>query len=86
MGAEVRPVLHEYSVGISRLAGSVRILMEEILTKSIEYDEPAGSIVRVIDGVTYTVLLHFNPSSKESPKDKIMRMIRNGIRAECLAK
>jgi len=56
--------------------------MEEILTKPMEHDEPAGSIVRVIDGVTYTVLLHFNPSSKESPKDKIMRMIKNDIQTE----
>lgn len=56
--------------------------MEEILTKPMEHDEPAGSIVRVIDGVTYTVLLHFNPNSKESPKDKIMRMIKNDIQTE----
>ena len=56
--------------------------MDEILTKPMEHDEPAGSIVRVIDGVTYTVLLHFNPNSKETPKDKIMRMIKNDIQTE----
>jgi len=56
--------------------------MEEILSKPMEHDEPEGSIVRVIDGVTYTVLFHFNPSSKESPKDKIMRMIKNDIQTE----
>lgn len=56
--------------------------MEEILTKPMEHGEPAGSIVRVIDGVTYTVLLHFNPNSKETPKDKIMRMIKNDIQTE----
>lgn len=56
--------------------------MEEILSKDVERDEPAGSIVRVIDGVTYTVLLHFNPKSKESPKEKIMRLIRDDIQRE----
>lgn len=59
--------------------------MEEILTKPMGHDEPAGSIVRVIDGVTYTVLLHFNPNSKETPKDKIMRMIKTEIITDGIA-
>ncbi|NLD48272.1 MAG: hypothetical protein GX660_13945 [Clostridiaceae bacterium] len=31
-----------------------------------------------------TLLLHFNPNSKESPREKIMRMIKNDIQMGCL--
>ena len=56
--------------------------MEEILKPITERDEPAGSIVRVIDGVTYTVLIHFNPNSKETPRDKIKRLIKTDVQNE----
>ena len=56
--------------------------MEEILKPITERDEPAGSIVRVIDGVTYTVLIHFNPNSKEMPRDKIKRLIKTEVQNE----
>ena len=56
--------------------------MEEILKPITERDEPAGSIVRVIDGVTYTVLIHFNPNSKETSRDKIKRLIKTEVQNE----
>ena len=56
--------------------------MEEILKPITEREEPAGSIVRVIDGVTYTVLIHFNPNSKETPRDKIKRLIKTEVQNE----
>ena len=44
-----------------------------------EKRDPAGSIVRVINGVPYTVLIHFNSDSKEQAKDKAFRLIKNAV-------
>jgi len=36
-------------------------------------------LVKRIGGTTYHVKVHFNPNSKETMQDKIMRMLRNEV-------
>lgn len=55
------------------------ILDEQEAVETQEAPVPAGSIVRIINGVQYTVLIHFNPMSKESPLDKIKRLLVNEV-------
>ncbi len=40
-------------------------------------DSPA--LVKRIGNATYTVTVHFSPTSKETMTDKIMRMLRNEV-------
>lgn len=40
------------------------------------------SIQRTIDGCTYTVLIHFSEISKESPADKMKRILLNEVSNE----
>ena len=47
-------------------------------------DREAPQIVRVIDGTVYTVNIHFKADANESVRDKIMRLIRKEVEAECL--
>jgi len=37
-----------------------------------------------LSATSCTLLLHFNPNSKESSKEKIMRLIKNAIQMGCL--
>ena len=41
--------------------------------------EDAPMIMREIDGRVFTAILHFKKDSKETPQDKIRRMIRSEI-------
>ena len=57
------------------------MMIKEGADKAPKIPEPAGSIVRIVDGVTYTVMIHFNPESKESPKEKIKRLIKSELQS-----
>jgi hypothetical protein len=37
-------------------------------------------LVKKIGKTTYTVIAHFNPNSRETMSDKIIRMLRNEVR------
>ena len=41
--------------------------------------EPAGTFTKRIGNTTYTVNVHFNPNSKETFSDKLLRIIKNDI-------
>jgi hypothetical protein len=47
-------------------------------------DVPA--IRRTIDGRTYTVLIHFSSTNKETAQDKIRRMLKNDVQSEAFRK
>ena len=56
--------------------------MKDFLIADTQPKAPAGSIVREIDGVIYTALIHFNPETKETAKDKIKRLIKKEVERE----
>jgi len=41
--------------------------------------EPVGTFTKRIGNTTYTVNVHFNPNSKETFSDKLLRIIKNDI-------
>lgn len=49
--------------------------MEETITKSTVQEEKVPYIKRNIDGVVYTVKIHFQPGSRENVKDKVKRLL-----------
>ena len=51
----------------------------KIKEKDIIQKEPVPYIKREIDGVTYTVIIHFNPGSRETAKKKIERLLLNEV-------
>ena len=49
--------------------------MEETNKKATVQEEPVPYIKRKVDGAVYTVMIHFNPESRETAKDKIKRLL-----------
>ena len=50
---------------------------EKTNTTIIQEDKP--DLVKRIGKTTYRVKVHFNPNSKETMSDKIIRMLRNEV-------
>ena len=51
---------------------------EKTTTATEKVEQP--DLVKRIGKTTYHVKVHFNPNSKETMQDKIMRMLRNEVR------
>ena len=47
-------------------------------TKAVAAEQP--DLVKRIGKTTYHVKVHFNPNSRETMSDKIVRMLRNEVR------
>ncbi len=52
--------------------------MKNDVTVTAPNAEPPAYVKR-IGNATYTVTVHFSPTSKENLSDKIMRMLRNEV-------
>ena len=51
---------------------------DKTTTATARAEQP--DLVKTIGKTTYRVKVHFNPNSKETMNDKIIRMLRNEVR------
>ena len=49
--------------------------MEKMISNETVQDEQVPYIKRNIDGVVYTVKIHFQPGSRETAKEKVKRLL-----------
>lgn len=60
--------------GIPSVSGK-DVPMEETNKKATVQEEPVPYIKREVDGAVYTVMIHFNPESRETAKEKVERLL-----------
>lgn len=55
-------------------------MSEKIMTTQKTMQEPeVPYIKRIIDGREYTVKIHFKPDARETPQQKMQRILRNAV-------
>ena len=55
------------------------IITEETEKREATENTKCPVLVRKIGGTKYTVVIHFSKTSKETAKDKLLRIIKNDI-------
>lgn len=58
--------------------------MKNMVEQTERAEKDAPFIQRVIDGRVYTVRIHFNPNSKETAKEKVLRMLKQEAESEAM--